>query len=429
MILNKKKLFELHGWIGTKLCILFFIICFSGTLATMSSEMDWLFNRDIRATPQATLASKNLIVHNFRKKFPNGAITHWAQNEAPYICNILSKEENGDKSYVFVNQYTGVIQGESTITFQRFFRKLHYNLFMPLQIGHYTVLFFGFLLFISLITALLFYKKWWRKLFELKTDKGSLVFFRSIHRLVGLWSIPFTLLFSITGFWYFLERSNIAGLGDAGNPQAPQIVNNDEKNTQKLSSQILDYDKAIRIAEQQIPNLVAGDIAIPGYETDYIYITGKNDVDLVRQRANKVFVDAKNYKVISYQNANNIPRIVYISDIADPLHFGYWGGLPTKIIWFIAGLGICSLILTGIWIILKRKATQKKNNKKRVFGPWKYINYGITGVMLFYMYSALVKSMAAASVFIYVTFTWLLFIALAYYIFVYRLNKSVSKKQ
>ncbi|HBS12889.1 MAG TPA: hypothetical protein DEO36_10170, partial [Flavobacteriaceae bacterium] len=43
MKINKKFFLKIHSWIGIKLSILFFIVCFSGTLATLSLEMDWLF--------------------------------------------------------------------------------------------------------------------------------------------------------------------------------------------------------------------------------------------------------------------------------------------------------------------------------------------------------------------------------------------------
>ncbi len=49
MKLNKKAFFQIHSWIGIKLSILIFIVCFSGTLATLSHEMDWLFIPEIRA--------------------------------------------------------------------------------------------------------------------------------------------------------------------------------------------------------------------------------------------------------------------------------------------------------------------------------------------------------------------------------------------
>jgi uncharacterized iron-regulated membrane protein len=427
MTLDRKKLFVLHGWIGTKLSILFFIVCFSGTLATLSAEMDWLINPSMRAIPQEKFASRNTIAANFKKSFPTAEITHWSRNNVPYLCDVILKKENDKESYVFVNQYTGKIQGESNMILQRYFRMLHYNLFLPFKIGHFTVLLFGFLLFVSLATALLFYKKWWHKLFELKTGKGPLVFFRSLHRLAGLWSVPFTLLISITGFWYFIERTNIAGLGDAGNPEVPEIKSEVQKLDQIKLSLNVNYDKAIQLAEKQIPNLKVGDIAIPGYETDYLYLTGKSDVSLVRQRSNRVYIDARNYKIIKSQNAKDIGVMVWISDVADPLHFGFWGGLTTKIIWFLMGLSICSLILSGIWITLKRKAIQKKVKKESVLGIWKYINLGVNAVLLFFMYQTLIKTAASVEFITYISLFWIFCVAAGYYIFVYKIKRETSK--
>ena len=40
----------------------------------------------------------------------------------------------------------------------------------------------------------------------------------------------------------------------------------------------------------------------------------------------------------------------------DPLHFGYFGGLVTKILWFILGLTPGVLALTGTWMWWKRRS-------------------------------------------------------------------------
>lgn len=40
---SKKLFYRFHNWIGVQLSILFFIVWFSGTLAILSSEYDWLF--------------------------------------------------------------------------------------------------------------------------------------------------------------------------------------------------------------------------------------------------------------------------------------------------------------------------------------------------------------------------------------------------
>jgi uncharacterized iron-regulated membrane protein len=76
-MLYRKKLFKIHGWIGVKLSILFFIVCFSGTLATLSSEMDWLVTSAIRAGRQEELAGKNLMVRNLKAAFPESSLAYW----------------------------------------------------------------------------------------------------------------------------------------------------------------------------------------------------------------------------------------------------------------------------------------------------------------------------------------------------------------
>jgi uncharacterized iron-regulated membrane protein len=432
MKINKKTFFKIHSWIGIKLSILFFIVCFSGTLATLSHEMDWLFIPSIRATPQKELASRNLIVSNLKKAYPNGNIGYWKKHYEPYLCDIIYVRGAKKKVvYVFANPYTGKIQGSATFTFQRFFRDLHYFLFIPFQVGNFMVLTFGFLLFISLITALLFFKKWWRKLFILQTRKGVLVFFRSFHRLIGLWSIPFTLLFSITGIWYFIERANIAGIGREVNPRPPKITTFTAKTDSTINlSYTIDYDKIIKISQQEIPTLETESIAIIPSAThkNTIDVRGRSDVPLVRQRANRVFINPHTYEVVKVQNAKNISTTMWLNDIADPLHFGYWGGLVTKIIWFIMGLGISSLILSGIWITLKRKAINKRKRNTKTLSVWRYINWSIYGVMLSFMYYKLIITYRASIIAVMIISTgWLIFIGLGYYIFIYRLNKVICK--
>lgn len=429
MKLKKKTFFKVHSWIGIRLSILFFIVCFSGTLATLSNEMDWLFNPEIRATPQKELASRNLIMENFKKTYPEGQVTFWNHTEEAYLCDILQKKENGIGSYVFANPYTGEIQGETQMTIQRYFRNLHYYLFIPFQIGNFTVLIFGFLLLISLVTALVFYKKWWRKLFELKTGKGPLVFFRSLHRLVGVWSVPLTLLFSITGIWYFLERTNTANIGRLVNPRAPKVeVLEKAKEAGTNDSKTIDYDKAIQIAKMEIPNLKLGFIVPSRGTSGTIYITGKTDVPLVRPRANRVYINPNTYEVVSVQKATEIGALMYLNDIADPLHFGYWGGLTTKIIWFIFGMGITGLIGSGIWITFNRKAIKRKKNNEKIMGAWRYVNWGVFAVMLFFMYYSLIERYQVSMVgLLAISLGWLVFLVATYYLFVYRIHKSVQR--
>ncbi|MEM1359573.1 MAG: PepSY-associated TM helix domain-containing protein, partial [Bacteroidota bacterium] len=328
MKFNKKLLFKIHGWIGVKLSILFFIVCLSGTFATLSNEMDWLVNPAIRAVPQETLASKNLMRDNLRAAFPESKFTYWSGAREPYLCDVVFMvHADESRSYVFVNPYTGAVQGSANLTMQRYFRDLHYYLFIPFQVGHFTVLIFGFLLLFSLLTALLFMKKWYRKFLELKRGKGPLVLFRSLHRLVGLWAIPFMLLFSVTGIWYFLERTNTAGISKTANTKTPKL---EEPMTDSVALAELywhfDYDRAADSARAHIPGLLTKDISLPRKLDAPVYLTGISNVPLVRNRANRVYLHPENYTVIKVQNAAALPTVTWLNDIADPLHFGSFGG-------------------------------------------------------------------------------------------------------
>ncbi|WKN43012.1 PepSY-associated TM helix domain-containing protein [Tunicatimonas pelagia] len=449
MKLNKQALFRIHSWIGVKLSVLFFIVCFSGTLATVSHEMDWLFNPEMRVwrdrvspdrvspdrvSPDRVSpdrVSRNQQAQNVYQAFPQGEITFWMGSREPYLCDVVYVKNGDRRDYVFVNPYSGEVQGSTVLTFQRFFRDLHYFLFIPFQIGHFTVLIFGFMLLVSLLTALVFYKKWYRKLFELKTGKGALVLFRSLHRLVGVWSVPFTLLFSVTGIWYFVERANVGGVADTANISAPQLAEPIDSATFAEVRRAIDYDRAVEIAQQEIKGLDVKDILPPAKPTSAIYLTGKSHEPLVRNRANRVYLHPTTYEVLKVQRANALPTVTWLNDITDPLHFGYWGGLVTKIIWFLLGLGISSLVLTGIWISQKRriKRTAQCQVKAQRLGPWQYANWTVYGVMMVFMYGTLVtRYQASLSALLLITAGWLLFIGAAWYLFEYRIKKVVQKK-
>ncbi len=419
MKINKKLFFKIHSWIGIKLSILFFIVCFSGTLATLSSEMDWLFNPAIRAKPQATQVDKGTIIKNVQKAYPNSSSASWVAAKEPYLCDFVYIQDNGKRRTVFVNPYTGEVQGVSRMTIQRYFRDLHYYLFIPFQVGHFIVLFFGFLLFISTITALLFYKKWWRKLFSFPKVKGRVAFFRSLHRLVGIWSVPFTILISVTGMWYFLERANIASIKDTANTSTPEIeaIDLDADSFSKIHYH-LDYKKIISAAKDAIPNISVKSISPPGRRTRPIYVTGTSDVKLVRNRANRVYIHPISYEVIEFQNAQDINTTTWLNDIADPLHFGYWGGLPTKILWFLGGLGISTLVLTGIWSSLKRKIEDREQGLRNALGFWSFPNWIIFIAMFILMYGSLIyRYDVSLGKLVAITLGWLVVIISAWYVY------------
>ncbi len=410
--LQKKDYFAIHSWIGVQLSIIFFIVCFSGTVAVFSHELDWVFNPEMRASPQKELASKNEILKLLKTDFPNQHITFWEKSREDYLADIIHLEnEKGAILYVFANPYTGKIQGSSSGTIQRFFRDLHYNLFIPTDIGNYMVLIFGFLLLGSLLSGLKFINNKRKHSLNIGKKNNALAYTKNLHKTFALWSIPFIMLFSISAIWYFTERANLFSIADFIDDKEIENISMSTTDVENFSYS-LDYDDAIEITKREISNFTFGSFVISDdYKT--IEVRGNSNAKLARYRANRVVIDAKTNTVLFLQKATETNSLMTVNNLIDPIHFGYFGGLFTKAIWFIFGSLICYLAASGIWIYLKRISKNKKGTY-----TFRYLNWFLFAVIQFFMYSRLIleQQISLKNHLIILCF-WLLFVYLIYHIF------------
>lgn len=362
---NKKRLFQLHGWLGINLSILLFVICLSGALATISNELDWLFNPDIRVTPQEKTVSWGTIYDQVQSAYPDAHVAWMSRPLGPrYAADVVILTEDQLLRHVYVNPYSGEVQGSTSyFNIQRFFRSFHFHLFMPNPFGSLLVSFFGLVLLTTLITGMIVYKSWYKRLFKLTLGKGKRAFYGSLHKLVGAWSIPFMAIIAVTGIWYFLEDLGIDKTFKA--LPKPQI-SEEALATYGSMPQVADLDVMLTNAKEAYPELTVTSIWFPRRSNQPVEVRGQAEAIMVRDRANKVFVNPFDAQVMGVQKGVELDVANRIVDTADPLHFGTWGGLATKLLYFVFGMSFPILIFTGAWLFLKRakKLSTAKQRKK-----------------------------------------------------------------
>jgi len=359
---SNKQWFRLHGWIGVQLGVLLFVVMFSGSLATVGEELDWLANPAMRVQPAAETVSYGEMSTAVLRAYPEHEI--W-RIQAPRAARFavefqLVRPDTADFTdglrRVYVDPHSGAIQGATGwFTIQRALRNFHMNLSLP-ALGIYVVGALGFLLLTSVVSALMFYKRWWRRLLVLRLDRGRRVFWSDAHRAGGLWSLWFALIMAVTGIWYFVEMGMFdAGVGLGDIPDEPPRLIEAQSCAPGHATRRLPLDDLVERARAAYPALEIKGIWLPRDPRGAVRFTGQADAWLVRQRANNLYLNPCDGSVMGRYAAEDLPLAHRWVHTADPLHFGDFGGLATKLVWLVFGLLTSALPLTGAYLWHKRQ--------------------------------------------------------------------------
>ncbi|MEO1305913.1 MAG: PepSY-associated TM helix domain-containing protein [Pseudomonadota bacterium] len=357
----RKKLYALHSWLGFHLAAIMALVLATGTMATISHEVDWVFQHDMRVIPdgeQVSWGEMQSAVQAYKPGATIGSLTKMQGDFFAYRADVT--DEYGQRRFVHVNQWTGEVTGEThPMTVQRVFRDLHRYLFMPNFIGLPIVTSLAFVLAVALYTGLKTTRNWRTLLFRVRTDKGARIMWGDAHKASGLWGIWFFVVMIVTGIWYLIEF----GVGinyvvnDKPNPIPSALLSVEQvvEIGQVMPTQ--DLDAVVEAAQAAYPGLNIKLISFPRAANGTYFVQGMVGNPLIRPRSNGVFLHPETLDVLQVRKSKDYPAFFYVNEMADPLHFGYFGGLPTKLIWFVFGIAMTGLSITGVWLTWRRLKT------------------------------------------------------------------------
>lgn len=371
--ISNKTLFNIHGWLGLNLGLFLFVVCFSGTFATLSGEVDWLLNEDLRIEQREAPVRWEAMYESIHARYPEGAVLGIYKNtysgHSDHFATVAYVGlPNGQNRKIYLDPYEGTIQGDTGFfNVQRFFRTYHRRLFDG-ERGIFLVTFSSFFLLFSALTGFLFYKGWLKNLFKLRIKRGIKTLFSDAHKFAGIWSLIFTLLIALTGVFYFAEiMLQETDNYDAMLPEGPEPIESVERAEFGANPELRSLDEYVAKAEEAFPELEVLGVRVPHQTSDYVYVDGQAGNPMTRNRANKVYLHPFTGEVKHIQRSSELNAAEFITDMADPLHFGYFGGLTTKILWFVFGLILSFAILSGtyLWYVRGVEKMERRLKRKR----------------------------------------------------------------
>jgi uncharacterized iron-regulated membrane protein len=357
---GRRLWFDLHSWVGLKLSLLMAFVCLTGTLAVFSHEIDWLLHPEMRVEPAERSASWGSMLAAVRAAYPDWKVS---RIEAPWGRRFAAaasvQTPDGRLRFVWIDPYRGTVTGDTGwFNTQRFLRNTHRHLMLPTRWGVPIVSSLSLALLVTFASSFVIYKRWWRGFFSWPRGERRRRFWGDLHRLAGVWSLWFVLLIALTGLWYLVE--SLGGAAPAAQAHWPAP-------TAAATIGPALVDRSVQQARHDWPGLEIGGISLDE-AGGRLVIDGQAEAWLVRDRANALAFDT-NGRLVATVDAGGLSVHQRIAEMADPLHFGTFGGLLTQALWFVFGAAMTLLSLSGVYLFGLRSAESLRPRRPRHGAP------------------------------------------------------------
>jgi uncharacterized iron-regulated membrane protein len=368
-----------HNWLGLKLALILAVVLLSGTLAVFRFEIDRLVYPELRVTPAPSLASLDAIVAAVTAAYPDWGLGDdiptgiGAGNLAIGIVGV--SPDRGVRT-IWVDPYRAAVQGDTPFLTPGFFlAKLHRDLFIP-EWGIVIVCALALVVAVSLITGLIAYRRFWLGFLRRPRLRNLRILMIDLHKLVGLWTLWFGIVIALTGLWYFWT---LVGEQKLGFPQAVERRALPDPGDDRLQAlgpaapKPVPLAVALARATARYPDFVATYVTLPDRHGAPLVFHG-NRGEVFALNATAIAVDSFSGEVLGANLARDAPLSLRIGAMVNPLHYGDFGGFLSKTVWFVFGLALSGVAITGVvifWCRTSRAAVRLMPSLLRAFHPWR----------------------------------------------------------
>lgn len=379
---QSKRLLAVHGWSGTVLGLILYVVILTGAVAVFSAEIGTWSAGGMKAKYplDRTLDSElRLLASQVDKRYLE-EVAIYTNSGGDIIANFHSHGKNpntgnldevGTRFYLNPNDLSIIerqdgwfseLPSDAAGALDEFIVDLHVNLYAPFPYGLYATGILGLVMLIAVISGILLHKHLIKDIFVAPRLSSLLLNKRDRHVLAGSWGIPFGFILAFTGtFFSFAGSIGIPVVamtafgGDqqamietlVGNPQTPDKTPQQLFNLDTIIAQSIAEAKGTPPMSITISHWGQADASVSLYHES-------SDADLY---GNTYLFKGTTGE---YQGIKPLlgkkPSLGSATlGLMGPLHFGNFGGLLSKIVWFSLGLAMCYVTITGLQLWVQRR--------------------------------------------------------------------------
>jgi len=364
----RKLAFTLHRYIGLAVGLILVIVGLTGSLLVFEHELDdWAIQQRFgHVVPQEQRLSTGTLVDGVKAAYTNHP--DWRVGQVQMLpkqdfYTIRLNRPDDTQWEVFVNPYTGGIMGDrqrETALFSRVL-DLHYALLVG-NTGMVIVGIAAFLLVILSITGIVLWSGWQKLIsgFKIKWNAHAKRVNYDIHKVAGIITAVFLTAIAFTGFcWNFYDYAEPAIYAATFTPKPPEV-----KSTVIPGKPLLGLDEILRRADTALPAARTTFINLPT-EPDEVFEIYKKVPQDSEDFNSYVKLDQFSGKVLYVQDSRKGGLGDRILNSFTPIHYGTFGGLPTRIFYVFVGLAPLVLFVTGFVMWRYRYRASSRPNDVR----------------------------------------------------------------
>jgi uncharacterized iron-regulated membrane protein len=352
-----RMLFSVHAWAGIVTGLLLFVVCLSGAIVVFKHEIDLWANPTLAGLPHVPEHARAPLqqVHDaVRVAHPAARIESiWPPDAVTPVHMVFVRHADGSREKLAVRADDASLIGPVESQLGQYLRSLHVFLFVG---PRWIVGFLGVVMLVLIATGFVIHRKIIAELYTQRWRQSLRTLFSDTHKAAAIWGLAFHIVIAFTGAWLGLKPVFVGAWDAVFSP--PAAVATARPVGLMSAAATLDLDRLATNARASVPGLQMRFISWTRHVdgTPAVRFAGRIDGHLASNA--HVVVAAGDGRVLSALDPRAVGFWAVVDGLMEPLHFGDFGGIWLKWLYFFLGLTPALLSISGtlLWLDKRREA-------------------------------------------------------------------------